>query len=332
MIKIQTKKSLDEIAKIFLFMAKSSDYGNVVKRLVSKKTHAPKQQRKFWIFLEENLDGILIGDPYKLQAIAEEIDKDFNYASSHAKASSSKLAKSLVSIFNYDVFTRKDGYKGWNAYWLAQQLSVDTCPYCNRLYTNTVSNDKQSISRPQFDHFIDKSTYPYLAISFYNLVPSCAVCNTTLKRTIKFNANTHIHPYLEGFGDLVKFKLEIQDSSFFSGNTQSGKIRFKNKTTTALSEQNHIKRAEQNIKVFKLTEMYEQHIDYVQEQVHRALVYNPDYLDSLFQQFEGSLFRNREDLIRFVAANYVGEENQSARPLSKLTRDIAEQFGLWNDL
>lgn len=331
MIKIQSKKPLDEIALFYLFMAKNSGHGSITKRLAREKNHAPKQQQKFWAFLEEKLDDILIGNPYQIQAITEKIDKDFKYESSRAKASSSKLSKSLVRVFNYDEFSKKGGYSGWNAYWLAQELSVDTCPYCNRLYTHTVTNESQGISRPQFDHFIDKSTYPYLAVSFYNLVPSCAVCNTTLKRTNKFNPSTHIHPHLEGFGDLVKFHLEIQDCSFFNGNTQSGIIRFKNKVTTVSSEKNHINKAAQNIKVFKLSEMYEQHIDYVQEQVHRALVYNPDYLDSLFQQFEGSLFRNREDLIRFVAANYVGEENQSARPLSKLTRDISEQFGLWID-
>ena len=31
----------------------------------------------------------------------------------------------------------------------------------------------------QFDHFYNKSKYPLLAISFYNLVPVCGTCNHT---------------------------------------------------------------------------------------------------------------------------------------------------------
>lgn len=39
----------------------------------------------------------------------------------------------------------------------------------------------------QFNHFYDKGTYPYLALSFYNLIPSCSTCNSS---KVKGNANT----------------------------------------------------------------------------------------------------------------------------------------------
>lgn len=60
------------------------------------------------------------------------------------------------------------------AHWLQQQLHVGVCPFCNRIYTSTVY---RGTVRASFDHFFPKSVYPYLAISLFNLIPICDVCN-----------------------------------------------------------------------------------------------------------------------------------------------------------
>lgn len=60
------------------------------------------------------------------------------------------------------------------AHWLQQQLHVDVCPFCNRIYTSTVFRGSV---RASFDHFYPQSVYPYLAISLFNLIPICDVCN-----------------------------------------------------------------------------------------------------------------------------------------------------------
>ncbi len=326
MIKIRPKRPLEELVHDFLHMAKDPKKGKVQKKLTEARRYAPHKQSTFWNFLEDNLDIILVGNPHEIHKIAKEINLQFPFTNTRPK----KLWKSLSSIFNYEGF-RDHINEGWNAYWLASVLGIDTCPYCNRLYTHTIFEDSKKISRPQFDHFMDKATHPYFGVSFFNLIPSCSICNTSLKGTQKFNPETHIHPYIEGFGESVKFILKILDCSFFSGNSRSGEIRFQKEQSMSLREQDLILRSERNIAAFKLEEMYKKHIDYAQEQVYRALIYNSDYLDSLFYQFNGSLFHKREDLIRFVAANYIEEENLQNRPLSKLTRDIAEQFDLWGN-
>lgn len=61
------------------------------------------------------------------------------------------------------------------AYWLQSQLCVKVCPYCNRMYTTTLYGKKRV--RPDFDHFYPQSRYPYFAVSLFNLIPSCNVCN-----------------------------------------------------------------------------------------------------------------------------------------------------------
>lgn len=60
------------------------------------------------------------------------------------------------------------------AYWLMEQLNVRTCPYCNRNYTTFTATKKM---RPDFDHYYPQSIFPYFALSFFNLIPSCSFCN-----------------------------------------------------------------------------------------------------------------------------------------------------------
>ena len=51
-------------------------------------------------------------------------------------------------------------------------LNIDTCTYCNRNYTLDFKNLNNS--RAQLDHWFPKESFPILALSFYNLIPSCS--------------------------------------------------------------------------------------------------------------------------------------------------------------
>ena len=55
-------------------------------------------------------------------------------------------------------------------------LNLSVCPYCNRQYIFGTDNNRKVGA--QFDHFYSKSKYPYLALSFYNLIPVC-LCGET---------------------------------------------------------------------------------------------------------------------------------------------------------
>jgi len=77
-----------------------------------------------------------------------------------------------------------------------------------------------------------------------------------------------------------------------------------------------------------LDKLYAQHTDFVLELIQKKYAYSESYLDSLYKQYEGTLFKNREDILRLVAGNFVDEANLSKRPLSKLTKDIVQQLDL----
>lgn len=54
-----------------------------------------------------------------------------------------------------------------------QQMGLKTCVYCNII--PTMSNNGEVFY--QMDHYMPQSLYPFLGTCFYNLQPSCGVCN-----------------------------------------------------------------------------------------------------------------------------------------------------------
>ncbi len=52
-------------------------------------------------------------------------------------------------------------------------LEISTCYYCNIDFVNTYNTKNGKKNKFTLDHYFDKSTYPYLALSLYNLIPSC---------------------------------------------------------------------------------------------------------------------------------------------------------------
>ena len=198
--------------------------------------------------------------------------------------------------------------------WLMQKLNVKTCPYCNRAYTFTVKH-KNNYIKPQFDHFYPQKGrkgekgFPYLALSFYNLVPSCPPCNQK-KSTQKIDINPHI----EGFEGSCKFVIKDKKTGLPS-------ITDKKNIEVDFSSNN------KNITVFGLKELYNKHTDYIGEIIDKAQAYNTVYYDSLIQTFSG-LGKTPAEIDRYVWGNYLEKAEHCNRPLSKLTSDVLEQIGI----
>lgn len=180
-----------------------------------------KQKKKYDLFikyLKLKIEDIITGHPKTLQIIIDHIDT--NYGDLPFRSSNfvmirkgkdqikqqSKLYNQLLKIFNYKGF--RDSQE-WGAYKLAEALKIVVCPYCDRQYVHTFY-DEQFKMRAPLDHFYDKGTYPFLSISFYNLIPSCYFCNSILKHIKKFSINTHLHPYLNGFEEDISFKVKFK--------------------------------------------------------------------------------------------------------------------------
>lgn len=90
-------------------------------------------------------------------------------------------------FFNYDEHISKEKIM---SYFLSEKMGTNTCTYCNRTYTLTVYEqlnvgEFEGLIRPEFDHWLPQSLYPDLTLSYFNLIPSCKVCNSSLKHKKK---------------------------------------------------------------------------------------------------------------------------------------------------
>lgn len=196
-----------------------------------------------------------------------------------------------------------------------KDLDITVCPYCNRNYIFNFKKSKSLEATAQLDHFFDKSTYPYFSISIFNLVPSCQTCNQ--RKSTK--PNDIYHPFIESLNDDVKFGLKIKDSKFYydKDSLEIEKKIVKNE-----------EKVNSHIETFNIQNLYNEHKDIALELIQKAQIYNESYIDELYQKYEGTLFKNREDVLRHITGGYIDDIDINKRPLSKLIKDISEELDL----
>ena len=160
-------------------------------------------------YLVNNYKNILIGDVNILEKTKREIENNGWQGLVFENNRISPFGKKLLTAFGYTNRFRSDQNRG---IWLAKQLNIKSCPYCNAQYTLTIqSKDKDSLAKFQFDHFFSKERYPYFSVSLYNLIPSCASCNHKKSNKI-FSLERNYHPYYNSIAAFSKFKLEYPSS------------------------------------------------------------------------------------------------------------------------
>lgn len=231
------------------------------------------------------------------------------------------FGKKVLEIFSYDGHFRTLERKG---IWLAKKLNIKTCPYCNAQYTLIVkTRSKTSKAKFQFDHYFSKMRYPYLSLSFYNLIPSCANCNLS-KSNSAVALTDNFHPYYHNLELKSKFKLEYKlDIAKIS----LGDVLMKDISVKFVAKEDCFETfVNTHNKTFDIDGIYERHLDVAQELLNNTIIYNTYKNDLL--KIKG-LFNNDESLFRrYLIGNYGLSEEINERPLAKFYQDIAKQLGL----
>lgn len=184
-------------------------------------------------------------------------------------------------------------------------LNLSVCPYCNRQYI--FGTDINRKVHAQFDHFYSKSKYPYLALSFYNLIPCCPSCNKA-----KGEEHIEINPYIEGFDNKGKLKIDSPLNCILRNS--DWEVRFDSDD-----------RCKTNIQAFALDELYRKHKDYAYEIALKSIANQRGYYESIKETFS-ELGITDEAIDRIIWGNYLDNNQQSNRPLSKMAFDIINQF------
>ncbi|KRP45448.1 hypothetical protein SAMN04490190_0809 [Pseudomonas libanensis] len=160
-----------------------------------------------------------------------------------------RLLKELKKVFNYDRFISK--YGTWNAYTLCKKSKARICPYCNHAYAFTIEC-KDGAFRPTLDHFFLKDQYPHLALTLYNLVPSCSSCNSSLKGEEDFHQTPHLNPLFDN--ESITFQLFSTVNP--SGLLDDISLNLQNVKLAATAPLNCVK-SQNSLKTFIINERYE---------------------------------------------------------------------------
>lgn len=257
---------------------------------------------------EINLRTVLVGKPDEL----DEIKNIFN---------TSKQIATIQKILNYDGwvdYSEKSTFHFYNAYDLAEILDIPTCPYCNRMYTKTVSlkgKRNEKITRPTFDHWFPKSVYPLLSLSFYNLIPSCTICNSSIKGATAFELDFHFHPYYQ-HSDSSK----SLDFSFSYDYKDYSRFKFKILTKNKFSRN--------SVNAFKLKEVYESHEDEITDLRKLRDTYSITYLEILKKNILKGTNISEKEIYRLAFGTHIDEDKFDRRPLSKMKKDILKELGI----
>lgn len=224
-------------------------------------------------------------------------------------------------IFDYDKFNK--GTEGWSRHRFMYLLGINVCPYCNRNYITNYLDDKGERTTADLDHFYCQKQYPYLALSIYNFIPSCQICNSRFKGTEDFFEKDHIYPYEESFSKEVVFKTSFNESStlnYILGEDINFDIEIKINT----EDEDKREKIKNSIETFRLDHLYKMEKEYVREVIQKSRIYNDEEVKKLLN-IKG-LFSSDEEIKKTIFGTDMDEESLHKKPLSKLTRDIFEEF------
>lgn len=219
-------------------------------------------------------------------------------------------------INNYDNYRQSKAFEK-----IINLMNIQVCPYCNRnfieSYTDINRNGKKFYFKGDLDHHYCKSDFPILALSFYNLIPCCKVCNHEKSDTTK----PTFYPYYD-YEEEYLFKIEshIENGTVWQGISDNFDIELKGKNNKNLS-----KHMQNSVKTFRLDKKYNHSKDYVKEILRKRYIYPEIKKKELLQNF-GDIFSNEEELQKTFYSYTSNPENLSDRPLSKLTLDILNQL------
>ena len=263
--------------------------------------------------IKDHIPFILLADPRNLKRIKNVILAKYpNLFDSKAKGS---LNKRILKAFGYKTY-RKDVLIT-----LAKWLNVKSCPYCNSQYTLFIDKRvngqyPKGVAKFQFDHFFNKSDAPFLSMSLYNLIPSCAACNLAKHAG---DMLVELNPYVTDIASLFAFRAK-DPIRLWQGDRTIDATQIKLVATS----RNNSRLVDELNKALFLDKQYGRFADVAQEVFDKAYLY-PYYsnLDN-FSMLTANKF-DEEYFRQLWLGNYIAHGDIEKRPLAKFMQDMWEQ-------
>jgi len=320
MVKLNYKLDKQTLECLYIKMLFSSKFGSgkngksVKKRFDELKEIYPYSV----IFCDMSFDNIIFIEPENIKSLINKIELRIIEQSKTEFKETEKKKKFIYKtkgevkkVFDYTKF------QPLISKFFEKELETRTCYFCNIHYVNEYKIDEKEYKNEfTLDHYYDKGSYPYLALSIYNLIPSCYVCNSKLKKTVELDV---FAPNAKNFDFDKKVKFKLLLSKF----CKDLNIKEKENIDIQLKEQ-YSNEYKKYIELFKLNERYQAHKDIVFEMIKNAKLYPQSRLKEL-QNLTGIPYQEiKKDIFKLID----DEVDLSKEPFSKLKRDMAKELGL----
>lgn len=297
-------------------------------------------KRKFSSYNEQYAEKYFNRDFNSFSDLNNVLEEMFGDLNKNLKSHLKNRTPESDLIIDYSMLKGKLRHKILNS------LGVRTCPYCNRNYI-TPYGPKGNKSTADLDHFYQKKKYPLFALSLFNFVPSCSVCNSRLKNV--HPADDALYPYEEGFEDDAHFEL-VPKGENISGRTTLSLFQAIKDTKyddfdvkiviNSQTPDDKRRKIENSKELFHLTEVYANHKQDALEAALRTRVYCEEnyrihcqkILNKLEQagmkmsssvDLEASVFADMIDYEWLMFGIFFNDEKRRyEKPLSKMIYDI----------
>lgn len=230
----------------------------------------------------------------------------FEIMQSELKSSFLEIDVVCKKIFNYSLIKTELRTK------VLAATKTNICPYCNRQFINTYRIEKgENRVIAQLDHFFPKNLFPLFALSLYNFVPSCAHCNSILKKEEIFDC---AYPINNKSNTEIFFEIEIENYKQAKGfevpTIKITKPRNADWDSLFLSYL---------YGKFCIESIYESHGEFVRWLNWKSNLYNGGYKKAIKK-----MLKNQVDYdLKSILFGYDGsEEELLTKPLSKLAHDV----------
>lgn len=224
--------------------------------------------------------------------------------------------KKLCTEIKNDLFKLNEAIKEFISYDYIYDLKlrdeilissqIDICPYCGRQYITRFKDRSSS----DLDHFYPKKYLPLIALSLYNFIPSCQICNSRFK-------NQHIknilYPFKDGYDNNVKFSMKYLSS--ITELYPKISIQVKNISKDRKFE------TEEDLKLFHIDEVYQSHNDFISELLYRKHIYDNPRFREYVKKIVPNELSDEEINILFFGYSFDLKKDQK-RLLAKLVNDI----------
>lgn len=168
-------------------------------------------------------NALLVGDADQMMDLVQVVDPILKAMSGERRLA---CRATLEQVLSYELFQKRQRLlvesgklefvpADWCGASYIKTLEVEVCPYCNacRLPRDLTI---------QFDHYLQKSDYPYLRLSLRNLIPVCSDCNHPRKNFPIKDFSSYAYPYRDSVHRQARFQLAISDIGHPGGGSDGG--------------------------------------------------------------------------------------------------------------